>query len=235
MSTGSGGTGALRVLAENLLVADGTIQMPPGPLPRRMSVARLANGDLVIFSAIALDDAGFGEVEQLGLPSFLVVPNGFHRQDAPLWKARYPGIRVVAPAGARSAVEEVVPVDDTTGDFGDPRVRFVAVAGTKGESALVVQHAAGATVVVNDLIGNVQHARGVMRFILTLMGFSGRRPQVPRAFKARAIDDAGLVARQFREWADLPQLQRIIMSHGTIIDTAPAEVLRRLADTLSPR
>jgi hypothetical protein len=230
-----GGAGALRTIAENLWVTDGTIQMPPGPLPRRMSIARLANGELVVFSAIALDDAGFVEVEQLGRPSFLVVPNGFHRQDAPVWKARYPGMRVVAPPGARSAVEEVVPVDDSTGEFGDPSVRFVAVAGTKGESALVVQHRAGATVVVNDLIGNVQHARGLMRLILTLMGFSGRRPQVPRAYRARAIDDAGLVAQQFRQWADLPQLQRIIMSHGTIIDTAPAEVLRRLADTLAPR
>ena len=63
-------------MADNLWVADGTIEMPPGPLPHRMSVARLARGDLVVFSAIALDDAGFAEVEQLGRPSFLVVPNG---------------------------------------------------------------------------------------------------------------------------------------------------------------
>ncbi len=74
-----------------------------------------------------------------------------------------------------------------------------------------------------------------MRLVLTLIGFAGRRPQVPRAFRARAIDDTGLVADQLSQWADLPQLQRIIMSRGTIIDTAPAEVLRLLADTLSPR
>lgn len=237
METPSANTasGALAMIADDLCVVDGVIRMPPGPLPRRMTIARLASGDLVVFSAIALDEAGFAAVEKLGQPAFLVVPNPFHRQDAPIWKARYPAMRVIAPERARAAVEEVVPVDDTVGSFGDARVRFVPVAGTKGESALVVHHPSDVTLVVNDLIGNVRDARGLMKFVLTLMGFGGRRPQVPRAFKSRAIDDAALVARQFREWAALPGLARIIMSHGSIIEDAPAQLLRQLADKLSPR
>ena len=225
---------ALRAIAENLWVADGVIQMPPGPLPRRMTIARLRSGDLVVFSAIALDDAGMATVDSLGRPAFLVVPNGFHREDAQAWKTRYPAMRVVAPEWARSAVEEVVKVDDTVGDFGDADVLFVPVPGAKGESALVVHHQGSATLVINDLIGNVQDARGLMRLVLTLMGFAGAHPQVPRMFKKRAIEDADAVARQFREWAELPGLVRIIISHGAIIEDAPAPLLHRLADELSP-
>ena len=227
--------GGLRAIADNLWVVDGTIQMPPGPLPRRMTIARLASGDLVVFSAIALDEAGMAEVNALGRPAFLVVPNAFHRQDAPEWKRRYPNMVVVAPELARAAVDEVVRVDDTLGDFGDPTVRFVAIPGTQGESALIVQHRTGATLVVNDLIANVQDARGIMKLVLTLMGFAGSRPQVPRMFKQRAVTDAALVATQFRQWADIPGLARIVVSHGVIIEDGPSQLLQRLADRLSPR
>ena len=222
-------------IADNLWVVDGFIQMPPGPLSRRMTIARLPSGDLVVFSAIALDDKGFAAIESLGTPAFLVVPNPFHRQDAPVWKSRYPRMRVVAPEKARTAVDEVVTVDDTKGDFGSDQVRFIPVPGTKGESALVGHHAIGATLVVNDLIGNVRDARGLMKLALTAMGFAGNRPQVPRAFKARAIDDPLLVAQQFREWAEIPDLERIIVSHGSIIDEAPAALLHSLAARLTPR
>jgi hypothetical protein len=216
-------------------VVDGTIQMPPGPLPRRMTLARLASGDLVVFSAIALDDSTMAEIEALGRPAFLVVPNAFHREDAPEWKRRYPEMRVVAPEGARAAVNDVVRVDNTLGDFSDAGVRFIPVAGTKGESALMVRHRSGATLVVNDLIANVQDSRGLMKLVLTLMGFAGSRPQVPRMFKKRAVEDTDLVARQFREWAGTPGLTRIVVSHGSIIEDAPSLLLNRLADKLSPR
>lgn len=214
-------------------MVDGTIQMPPGPLPRRMTIARLSSGNLVVFSAIALDDAAMAGVDALGRPAFLVVPNAFHREDAPEWKKRYPAIQVIAPDRARAEVDEVIRVNDTRGDFGDPTVRFVQVAGTKGESALVVHHQPGVTLVVNDLIANVQDSRGIMKLVLTLMGFAGSHPQVPRMFKSRAVDDPGLVANQFRDWAKISGLVRVIVSHGAIIEDAPAALLQRLADKLS--
>lgn len=224
---------SLRAIANNMWVVDGTIQMPPCPLPRRMTIARLVSGDLVVFSTIALDNNGLAEVEALGRPAFLVVPNAFRREDAPHWKSRYPTMRVVTPERARAAVDVVIKVDDTVGDFGDPTVHFVPVAGTKGESAMIVRHESSATLVVNDLIGIVQDSRGIMKVVLTLMGFAGSRPQVPRMFKKRAVEDAALVAKQFRDWAATPGLVRIVVSHGSIIEDAPPLLLERLTDKLS--
>ncbi|HEV7274859.1 MAG TPA: hypothetical protein VGN80_01065 [Devosiaceae bacterium] len=226
--------GQLTPVDDGLWVVDGEVRMPPGPLPRRMTIALLSGGELVVFSAIALAEAEMAKVEALGRPAFLVVPNGWHRLDAAGWKARYPGMVVVAPAGARAQVEEVVRVDDTSGDFGDGAVRFMPVPGTAGEAALVVRRPAGTTLVINDLIGNVQDARGIMKLALVVMGFGGRRPQVPRAFKARAVTDAAAVAGRFREWAALPDLRRIVVSHGAIIEAEAAGVLRRLAEGLAP-
>lgn len=226
--------GPLERLAENLWTVSGEIKMPPGPLPRRMTVARLADGGLVVFSAIALREEEMQKLEALGRPAFLVVPNAFHRLDAPAWKARYPAMRVVTPRAARKKVEEVVPVDDVTGDFSDPNVSFVAVPGTGDvEAALVVKSEPGTTLVVNDIIGNVQDAKGLMRFVLALMKFAGHSPQVPRPVKWKMIKDRPALAAQFLRWAAIPDLNRILVSHGSVIDRDPGGVLRRLAESLS--
>ena len=48
--------GHLTQVDDNILTVTGTILMPAGRLPRRMTVVRLAHGELVIFSAMSLAD-----------------------------------------------------------------------------------------------------------------------------------------------------------------------------------
>ena len=43
------------------------------------------------------------------------------------------------------------------------------------------------------------------------------------------VKDPAALARQFRAWAAIPQLRRIIVSHGDIIDQAPREALVQAA------
>ena len=50
--------GKLAEVEEGILTVTGTIQMPLTALPRRMTIARLQDGRLVVFSAIALDEPG---------------------------------------------------------------------------------------------------------------------------------------------------------------------------------
>jgi hypothetical protein len=221
-------------LAENLWAVEGTIKMPTGQLPRRMTIARLRSGELVIFSAIALSETAMHEVEALGRPAYLIVPNGFHREDAPTWKARYPWLQVVTPSGARAGVEAVVHVDSCEDVFGDETILFQTVPGTREmESALLVASEAGTTLIVNDLIGNVQNAHGTMKLVLWLMGFAGRRPQVPRAFAARVVTDKAAVARQLRSWSSISDLRRIVVSHGATIEQDSKGVLAALADRMA--
>ena len=131
-------------------------------LPRRMTVVRLADGRLVVFSAIALDDAGMKTIEDYGEPAWMVVPNDHHRlEDAAAWKARYPKLQVVAPEGALKKVAEAVAVDTSAPRFGDPMVRFVTVPGTRAhEAALEVETGSGLTLVLNDVVANPAMPRG---------------------------------------------------------------------------
>ena len=142
--------GELTEVDEGILTVVGHIRMPLMDLPRRMTVVRLADSRLVIWSAIALDEAQMRVLEAFGPPAFLVVPNDHHRLDAKAWKRRYPDLVVVAPPGAREKVEEIVPVDTATPDFADPDVHFVSVPGTRDhEAALIVQRPHGTTLVLN--------------------------------------------------------------------------------------
>ncbi|HEX3777390.1 MAG TPA: hypothetical protein VHV51_23120, partial [Polyangiaceae bacterium] len=109
--------GTLSRLDDNLLSVTGDLHMPVGDVPRRMTVARTKSGKLVIYSAIALDEGEMRALEDFGAPSFLIVPNDIHRMDAKIWKNRYPELTVIAPAGVRKKVEEVVAVDRTAIDF----------------------------------------------------------------------------------------------------------------------
>jgi hypothetical protein len=71
---------------DRIVTVIGELQMPLLTLPRRMTVVRLASGDLVIFSAIALKEEDMAMLESLGRPAFLVVPSQMHRHDA-CWKS----------------------------------------------------------------------------------------------------------------------------------------------------
>lgn len=220
-------------IEDGILTVTGDLKMPLAHLKRRMTIVRLRDRRLVVYSAIALDEAEMARIESYGKPAFLVVPSDIHRLDARIWKDRYPSMQVVAPEGARKKVEEIVPVDNTRPDFGDPNVKFVTVPGVEGhEAALVVSTPRGTTLVLNDLVGNIHDAHGAGGWILKKAGFAGDEPQVPRVVKKKIVEDERALGAQFEEWAKIPDLARILVSHGDPIEANPGATLRELARSL---
>lgn len=68
-------------IENSILTVEGDLRMPVGKLHRRMTVVRLRDRRLIIFSAIALDEDEMRTIEEFGVPSFLIVPNDRHRLD----------------------------------------------------------------------------------------------------------------------------------------------------------
>jgi hypothetical protein len=224
--------GELTPVDDGVLTVVGKIGMPMGQLDRRMTVVRLGDGRLVIFSAIALEEDEMERLEAFGTPAFLIAPDAMHRLDVGIWKDRYPDACVIAPAGARDKVAEVAPVDDIT-DFGDPDVTLVEVAGTEQqELALEVRRTGGLTLVLNDVVGNIRDAHGLSGAFLKLTQFAGDEPHVPKPIRMKMVRDRPALAAQFRAWAARPALKRILVSHGEVIADDPSGALNRLADSL---
>lgn len=102
--------GEIEELAPNLWHVTGTLPSSM-MVPREMILYRLADGSLLIHSAIALNESGMAKLESLGTPNILIVPNRIHRLDASVYKKRYPQLVVVCPAAAKPYVEQEVTVD----------------------------------------------------------------------------------------------------------------------------
>jgi hypothetical protein len=225
--------GPIERLEENLWCVTGTLQGMS--LKRVMTLVRLGDGRVVVHSAVALDEVSMTEIEEgWGRPSVLLVPNAYHRLDAPAYLARYPDLEVYCPKGSRKKVEEVIKVDGDYDAFaGDASMEIEHLDGVrKAEGVMTVRSSGGTTVVFNDAVFNMPHGRGVAGFIFRHITGSTGGPRITRLFRMMAVKDKAALRAQLESLADTPDLVRVIVSHHRPITTEPAETLRRVAATL---
>ena len=224
--------GPIEKLEPNLWTVTGTLRGMA--LKRVMTLVRLEDGRIVIHSAVALDEASMAEIEEWGRPAVLLVPNVYHRLDAPAYKARYPDLRVLCPRGGRAKVEEVVTVDGNYDAFeGDPTVAVQYLEGVrKAEGVMIVRSPSGATLVFNDAVFNMPHGKGVPGFIFRYITSSTGGPKVTRLYRTLAIKDRNAFKAHLLKLSETPDLIRIIVSHHRMITDRPAETLREVAASL---
>jgi len=219
-------------LEENLWIVKGTL--PGMGLKRVMTLVRLEDGRIVIHSAIALDEVSMTEIEGWGTPAVLLVPNGYHRLDAPVYLARYPDLRVLCPRGSRGKVEEVVGVDGDYDAFdGGAAVSLEHLAGVrKVEGVMSVRSRAGTSLVFNDAVFNMSHGKGLSGLVMRYVTTSTGGPKVTRLFRWLAVKDKAAFRAHLERLAETPGLIRIIVSHHRVIAERPAATLREVAAAL---
>jgi hypothetical protein len=214
-------------VADNLWRVSGL--MNKGKLQRQMVCARMKDGGIVVHNPIALDEAEMKELEAWGRPAVMFVPNAFHRQDAFIWKKRYPDLKVVAPRGGMKRISKVVPVEATIEDApGDDTVRLKPLAGAPGVGVLEVRSGDALTAVFCDSILNMKRQKGFMGMLLAPTG----QVAVPRVARMMIVKDKKAFARQVAELAATPGLSRLMFAHGKPVERdAPGE-LRRVVTQL---
>ena len=223
--------GPVRTLAPGLKTVVGQIPLPLGNFPRRMTALALPRKRSLLYSPVPLHEDQMAEIEALGAPAYLVVPNAGHRLDIRAFRERYPKAKVITAPGGVEGVAEAVRVDGTTADLGKAGELILVAGVDEGELALLVHHEGGKTLVTNDIIGHVTNPQGPGAWIMSrLMGF-GPRAQVPRLVRRMYIKQPKALAAQLRQWAGIEGLVRLVPSHGDAIEQ-PAPVLLRLAASL---
>ncbi len=205
--------GPLQRVAENLWRVEGAL--PGMSLRRTMTVVRRSDGSLLLHSPIALDEARQRELEALGPIAVIVVPSAVHRLDVPAYKTRYPGVHVFCPRGGRAKIAEVVPVDGSYEDYADDGVlRFETLDGVgEQEGALIVRSADGVTVVLNDVVMNMDKKRDLLGYVFTTLMGSAPGPRVSRLSRLWYVKDQPALRRHLERLASLPDLKRLIVSH----------------------
>jgi hypothetical protein len=223
--------GPIETLSERLRVVEGGL--PKMPLKRVMSLVRLDDGSLLVHNAIALEPAAMAELEAWGRPSILLVPNGYHRLDAPGWKARYPELKIYCPEGARARIERVERVDgsyDQLPPTAPAEVRYLDGV-SRREGYLALPGADGVTLIFNDAIFNQPHLPGFFGTVFRWLGSSGG-PRVTPMAKLAMVKDKRALKSQIERLAETPALKRIVIMHGARVEAEPAAFLQRVASTL---
>jgi hypothetical protein len=223
--------GPLEQVADNLWRVTGAL--PGMSLRRTMTVVRRADGSLLLHSPIALDDARRHELEALGPIAVLVVPNAGHRLDAPAYKARYPQSVTFCPRGGRAKIAERVAVDGSYEDYADDGVlRFETLEGVgEQEGAMVVRSSDGVTVVLNDVVMNMDTKRDPLGYFFTTVMGSAPGPRVSRLVRLVYVKDQPALRRHLERLAALPDLQRLIVSHEKLTSGPEAAAALRKAAT----
>jgi hypothetical protein len=223
--------GPLEKLADNLWRVQGSL--PGMSLKRTMTIARRSDGRLVFHSAIALGEPEMQEIASWGSPSFLLVPNAFHRLDAPAYKKRYPFLSVLGPRGSQKRIAEVIPLDGTYEDFPeDEQVKLMGLPGiAEAEGAMFVRSSDGLTVVLNDVVFNMDRKRDPLGFVITSLLGSAPGPRVSRLAKAVMVKDRAALRAELERLAALPDLVRLVVSHEKVASgqAEAASALRKAA------
>jgi hypothetical protein len=208
-------------LAPNLWRVEGVLNA----VNRRvMTLVRLADGRVVVHNAVAMDEPSMARLDAWGEVAALLVPNGFHRQDAFTWQERYPHARVYAPRGAMIAAAKATPVHGQWEEA--PRDETVSYEHVQGvgerEGVIKVRSGDGVSLVFCDTLLNLPRMTGVLGVLLHPTGVLG----VPRPTAWWFAKDRPALARQLVGLADEDGLTRVIPGHGAVVTDAPASSLR---------
>ncbi|MFT3837834.1 MAG: hypothetical protein QM723_12650 [Myxococcaceae bacterium] len=192
---------------------------------RRMAIARTADGRLVFYNAIPLEDALVEKLRAWGKPWLLVVPHHQHMRYGHAFAQKL-GLETCAPDGELAKVAARIPgtlpfskvqLDDTLrlGVFESSKLH---------EGYLLVKSGPRTSVAVSDVVMNLNDT--TLKF--KLLGFGGG-PKIVFFAKVAFIKDGKLLKQELRQIAQEPGMSRVIVSHGDVIETGGREVLEQVA------
>jgi hypothetical protein len=222
----------IEVVADNLWRIEGKLEAMP--LKRVMTIARREDGQLVVHNAVALDPESMARIDAWGKVAWLIVPNGYHRLDAKVFKDRYPQARVLCPTGATKKVAEVVAVDGSYADFPiDRDVAFETLDGIgEQEGVMIVRSPDGITLVFNDAVFNMPDGKGFTGWLFRNITQSTGGPRVSRLVKLFMVKDRARFREHLLRLAETPALRRLIVSHDRMETNDAAGALRTAAATV---
>jgi Domain of unknown function (DUF4336) len=206
--------------------------------PTRMAVIRLDDGNLFIWSPVALTPALRQEIDALGKVRHLVSPNFLHHLFLKEWKEAYPASRLYASPGLARRRKDLV-FDAVLGDAPEPawaaEIDQVLMRGSIVMTEVVFFHRASATAIFADLIQNFSRdwIGGWRGLVMRLDGITAPNPGAPREWRLSFIHRRAARAAMARilAWP----VERVLIAHGEPQRSDGAAFVRRAFSWLVAR
>jgi hypothetical protein len=195
-----------------------------------MAVIRLADGELFVWSPVALSDALRVSIDALGPVRHLVSPNSLHHLFLGEWQSAYPMARLYASPGLRRKRKDLT-FDAELGDAPEPAwavdVDQVVLHGSFALTEVVFFHHASHTVLFADLIQNFPRDwfKGWRGVVARFAGIVAPSPGAPRDWRASFLNRraARVALAQVLTWP----IERVMIAHGDLQTTDSVAFVRR--------
>lgn len=221
--------------AEDVWTATEPVRILGMRLTTTMTVLRLGNGSLLLYSPISLTPERRSAVEALGSVVHLYAPNLFHHLRVGDWAAAFPAARLHAPAGL-SKKRPDLRIDRIHASAPEPAftdtVDELRIEGCRlGESVLV--HRPTGTLLVADLVHNVGRPEQLWARLYTrTMGFYDR-VALSKMIRWTAFSDRIAARRSLDALLALP-FERLIVGHGMPLEAGGKDAIATAFDWLAP-
>ena len=196
-------------------------------LTSTMTVIRLGDGSLLLYSPEVMTPARRAAVEALGRLAHLYAPNTFHHGWIGEWAAALPAARVHAPDDLRRKCRDLR-IDRVHGAAA-PELAFAGVVDELRIDGFrlhetVLWQAPARTLVVADLVHNIgRPAHGWTRTYARMMGFYDR-VALSRVIRWTAFSDRRAARRSVDGLLARP-IDRLIVGHGAPVTDGARDAL----------
>ena len=208
------------------------------PISVRMTVLRLANGDLLLHSPTRFTPALAARLEALGRIRHLIAPNSAHWMFAKRWQRAYPDAVTWAAPGLRDRGQvrrSGLRLDEDLGDAAPAawagEIEQGIVPGGLGFREAYLFHRASGTLILTDLVQNMEPAKlpPRARALVRLAGATQAKP----AAHLRAVLGLGgeAAADAIRRMIALAP-ERVIFAHGRWFEADGSARLERALGSL---
>jgi hypothetical protein len=228
----------LKPVADDVWLVDGPIirfgmPWPKLPFPTRMTIMRLAGGELLVHSPTPLVPSLRRELEDIGRPRWIVAPNRIHYWWVPEWHAAYPDAEVyLAPRITEQAGDHIdfatLPLDRDRGYPWDAEIESLPVQ-SNFMTEVEFFHRRSRTLVLTDLVENFEPRKldsWVMRWLTRLGGVQDPDGQMPRDMRhtfGRHRPALRAAVETMIGWNP----KRVVLAHGRWYPSHGADELRR--------
>jgi len=227
----------LKQFAPGIHLVESTVRFYGVRIQTRMTVVQLSDSRLFLHSPVALDAAIRRDLESLGEVAFIVSPNKIHHLSIGQYVGAYPRAKVFASPGLPERRPDLT-FENVLGDRPDPawaaELDQAEIRGNVFFAEIVFLHRPSRTLIVADLVENLDRetASRFGRALARLFGVGSTPVASPehRLYTAD-VEAAAESLERVRSW----DFERIVLSHGGLIESNGRAVLNTVAEELLSR
>lgn len=225
----------LKLVSDNVWIVDaGRITVAGLPLPIRMTVIRLASGDLLLHSPTKYSEALRTELERLGPIKYLIAPNVAHWMFLPAWQKACPEAKLFAAPRLASRAQvrrSGLRIDHEFGDVA-PRewaadIEIVPISAPLF-SEIELFHKPSRTLILTDVVQNLspEGLSPLSQAAAKLLGIAAPHGTAPIYLRLLLRLGGGAVERAAARLIELAP-ERVIFAHGRWFESGGTEQLRQ--------